>query len=93
MNPRRFPSLYILRANNARLSTGTPCKSPGLSDYPEARMFPDANLGGLRFATEDALTELHRVIKPAGVLGMIWNVDSCKLSLADPVPAPATQES
>ncbi len=26
----------------------------------------------------DALKEIARVIKPAGVFGMIWNIDDCK---------------
>lgn len=31
------------------------------------------------FATEQALGEIHRVLKPGGVLGMIWNIDDCGL--------------
>lgn len=30
------------------------------------------------FATEEALDEMHRVLKPGGVLGMIWNIDDCE---------------
>lgn len=33
-----------------------------------------------RFATEASLAEIHRVLKPGGTLGMIWNVEDCKLS-------------
>jgi hypothetical protein len=32
-----------------------------------------------RFANMDALKEIARVLKPAGVFGMIWNIDDCKL--------------
>ncbi|KXJ95986.1 methyltransferase domain-containing protein [Microdochium bolleyi] len=28
------------------------------------------------FATPDALTEIHRVLRPGAVLGVIWNIDS-----------------
>jgi ubiquinone/menaquinone biosynthesis C-methylase UbiE len=28
----------------------------------------------------DALKEIARVLQPAGVLGLIWNIDDCKLS-------------
>jgi len=28
-----------------------------------------------RFATDDTLQEIHRVLKPAGTLGLIWNVE------------------
>lgn len=30
------------------------------------------------FATQDALKELHRVIRLAGVLGMVWNIEDCE---------------
>lgn len=30
------------------------------------------------FATEASLAEIHRVLKPGGTLGMIWNVEDCK---------------
>lgn len=30
------------------------------------------------FATEEALGEMHRVLQPGGVLGMIWNIDDCE---------------
>lgn len=32
-----------------------------------------------RFANEDALREIYRVLTPGGVLGMIWNVEDCLL--------------
>lgn len=31
-----------------------------------------------RFATDEALAEIHRVLKPGGVFGMIWNIDECE---------------
>lgn len=31
-----------------------------------------------RFAKEEALAEIHRVLKPGAKLGMIWNVEGCK---------------
>lgn len=31
-----------------------------------------------RFATYEALREIHRVLKPGGVFGMIWNIDDCE---------------
>lgn len=37
------------------------------------------------FATEQALGEIHRVLKPGGVLGMIWNIDDCEF-LLEPRP-------
>lgn len=30
-----------------------------------------------RFAHEEALEEIHRVLKPGGKLGIIWNVEDC----------------
>ena len=30
-----------------------------------------------RFAHEEALAEIHRVLSPAGVFAMIWNVEDC----------------
>lgn len=36
---------------------------------------------GGRFATEEALAEIHRVLKPGGVFGMIWNIDDCETIL------------
>lgn len=32
----------------------------------------------IRFANKEALKELHRVLKPAGVLGLIWNIEDCR---------------
>lgn len=31
-----------------------------------------------RFATDEALKEIHRVLKPNAVFGMIWNIEDCK---------------
>lgn len=33
-----------------------------------------------RFANEEALTEIHRVLKPGGKVGMIWNIEDCMYS-------------
>ena len=30
----------------------------------------------------DALREIHRVLQPTGVFGMVWNIEDCKLSLS-----------
>lgn len=35
------------------------------------------NYDGSRFAHEEALREIHRVLVPGGVFGMIWNVEDC----------------
>lgn len=35
-----------------------------------------------RFATEASLAEIHRVLKPGGTVGMIWNVEDCKFILS-----------
>lgn len=34
-----------------------------------------------RFANETALAEIHRVLKPGGALGLIWNIEDCKAIL------------
>lgn len=31
-----------------------------------------------RFATDQVLGEIHRVLRPGGVFGMIWNIDDCE---------------
>ena len=31
-----------------------------------------------RFATDEALKEIHRVLAPNAVFGMIWNIEECK---------------
>jgi hypothetical protein len=30
-----------------------------------------------RFATRDALKEIHRVLRPGATFGMIWNIEDC----------------
>ena len=43
-----------------------------------------------RFATEEALDEIYRVLKEGAVFGMIWNIDDCEIVLrpgAWPKPA------
>lgn len=40
-----------------------------------------------RFAKEEALAEIYRVLKPGGKLAMIWNVEDCKRIF--PVPSHA----
>lgn len=30
-----------------------------------------------RFATEESLKEIHRVLKPGATFGMIWNIEDC----------------
>jgi len=34
-------------------------------------------MGG-RFATEEALREIHRVLRPGEAFGMIWNIEDCE---------------
>lgn len=36
----------------------------------------------VRFATEEALDEIYRVLKEGAVFGMIWNIDDCETSQA-----------
>lgn len=31
-----------------------------------------------RFATDEALEEIRRVLKPKAVFGMIWNIEDCE---------------
>jgi ubiquinone/menaquinone biosynthesis C-methylase UbiE len=31
----------------------------------------------VRFANEEALAEIRRVLKPGAKLGMIWNIEDC----------------
>jgi hypothetical protein len=31
------------------------------------------------FATNEALKEIHRVIRPEAAFGMIWNIEDCRL--------------
>jgi hypothetical protein len=39
-----------------------------------------------RFAKEESLKEIHRVLKPGAKLGLIWNVEDCEMlhSTTDP---------
>lgn len=37
----------------------------------------EMRLSSLRFATEEALEEIHRTLVPGGSLGLIWNVEDC----------------
>lgn len=32
-----------------------------------------------RFATDEALDEIYRVLKEGAVFGMIWNIDDCEI--------------
>lgn len=32
-----------------------------------------------RFATNEALDEIYRVLKEGAVFGMIWNIDDCEI--------------
>lgn len=34
-----------------------------------------------RFATNEALDEIYRVLKEGAVFGMIWNIDDCEIAL------------
>ena len=40
---------------------------------------------GERFAHREALQEIYRVLKPGGVLGLIWNIEDCE---SDPLSIP-----
>lgn len=46
------------------------------TDY--GNFLTDFGGGGDRFATDQALDEIHKVLKPGNVFGMIWNIDDCK---------------
>jgi hypothetical protein len=37
-----------------------------------------ARLIGSRFATEEALREIHRILRPGGAFGVIWNIEDCE---------------
>lgn len=37
-----------------------------------------------RFATDEALDEIYRVMKEGAVFGMIWNIDDCETALDGP---------
>jgi SAM-dependent methyltransferase len=54
---------------------------PGISLVPPFRgqgIGEHARLIGGRFATEEALREIHRVLRPGGAFGMIWNIEDCE---------------
>jgi hypothetical protein len=38
-----------------------------------------------RFANEEALLEIARVLKPTAVLGLIWNVEDCMAAIFLPI--------
>lgn len=33
----------------------------------------------LRFATDETLKEVHRILAPNAVFGMIWNIEECMM--------------
>lgn len=37
-----------------------------------------------RFATDEALDEIYRVMKEGAVFGMIWNIDDCEIAFDEP---------
>jgi hypothetical protein len=50
----------------------------GKSPAQELKEGPDRSQ---RFAKEESLKEIHRVLKPGAKLGMIWNVEDCNCIL------------
>lgn len=40
---------------------------------------PTTILTPSRFANKEALEEIHRVMRPGGVFGMIWNIEDCEM--------------
>lgn len=44
----------------------------------EVRTSPSFLTGCDRFATDEALDEIYRVMKEGAVFGMIWNIDDCE---------------
>jgi hypothetical protein len=47
--------------------------------YSIEGMKKNEKLTGGRFATEEALRETHRVLRPGGIFGVIWNIEDCEL--------------
>ena len=41
-------------------------------------LFDDADV--FRFANEESLEEIYRVLVPGGTLGMIWNIEDCLIA-------------
>lgn len=35
-----------------------------------------------RFATEESLKEIHRVLRPGAAFGVIWNIEDCVFSFS-----------
>lgn len=60
-----------------------------LASAPIANL-PRANTPTSRFANYSALEEIYRVLKPIGLLGMIWNIEDCEQHTA---PLHPTQEN
>ncbi|KAL8849273.1 MAG: hypothetical protein Q9221_005743 [Calogaya cf. arnoldii] len=54
------------------------------SDSISRFAFNSMKADNTRFATDDALEEIYRILIPGGNFGMVWNVEDCTISRSSP---------
>ncbi|EHL03316.1 putative Uncharacterized methyltransferase C25B8.09 [Glarea lozoyensis 74030] len=54
---------------------GDACNIPLEDGWGDALIAAQKNVNCYRFATRDALNEIHRVLRPGATFGMIWNIE------------------
>ncbi|KAL8997865.1 MAG: hypothetical protein Q9169_002947 [Polycauliona sp. 2 TL-2023] len=80
LDAKRLSTLHVFDGYANAMPVESQSVDAVVAAQSQDRLQSHANSDSTRFATDDALEEIYRVLIPGGSLGMIWNVEDFMLN-------------